>query len=55
MRHVEIGIQPNGCKHCGEIKERHLGLYHPVVLWHQWVEPTQQQRLIRMKNLYYNK
>lgn len=39
---------PNGCLYDGEPQREHCRLWHPVVGWHSWVEPTNQLRLLRM-------
>jgi hypothetical protein len=42
-------IEPNGCKHCGVAKRSHPGLWSEGLGWHQYVEPSDEQRLERMK------
>jgi len=39
---------PNGCRWCGVDRETHLSRWWPVVNWHQWTEPTNDQRKARL-------
>jgi hypothetical protein len=48
MARLQPPINPNGCHWCGEDRERHVQLWHPEVGWHQWVEPTDEQRKERL-------
>lgn len=41
-------IEPNGCKHCGVGKRSHPALWSQGLGWHQYAEPTDEQRLERM-------
>ncbi|MFC8531883.1 hypothetical protein [Nocardia sp. NPDC057227] len=45
---VEVVPAPNGCQHCGIDKDQHLQRWAPGVRWHQWVEPTDEQRKRRL-------
>lgn len=40
---------PNGCRHCGIDKPNHVQRWAREVGIHGWVEPTDAQRLERMK------
>lgn len=40
---------PNGCRHCGINKPGHDQRWAPEVKWHGFAEPTDEQRLTRMK------
>lgn len=40
---------PNGCRHCGADKQNHCQRSGRGVGMHGWVEPTDAQRLARMK------
>lgn len=40
---------PNGCRWCGYEQRGHAQRYSRAVGNHIWVEPTNQQRLARMK------
>lgn len=42
-------FEPNGCRHCGVAKRSHPQLWSRGLGWHQYVEPTDEQRLARMK------
>lgn len=48
MRATELPA-PNGCRHCGADKQDHCQRSSPEVGSHGWVEPTDEQRLTRMK------
>ncbi|RAY10672.1 hypothetical protein DPM19_34005 [Actinomadura craniellae] len=39
---------PNGCRWCGIEAYEHLQRWKPPVGWHQWEEPTVEQRKKRM-------
>lgn len=39
---------PNGCRHCEVDRDTHLQRHHPDVKWHQWEEPTNEQRKERI-------
>lgn len=41
-------VQPDGCRHCG-LPQPHGWQYLPGVGQHQWVQPTDAQRLERMQ------
>lgn len=40
---------PNGCRYCGYEQRAHGNCWVRSVGWHFWVEPTNAQRLARMK------
>lgn len=40
---------PNGCRYCGADKQNHCQRSGRGVGIHGWVEPTNKQRLTRMK------
>lgn len=40
---------PNGCRYCGADKQDHCQRSSPEVGSHGWAEPTDEQRLTRMK------
>lgn len=40
---------PNGCAACGVDHQEHCWRWHPTVGLHQWIEPTDAQRLTRMR------
>ncbi|GII83976.1 hypothetical protein Ssi03_19660 [Sphaerisporangium siamense] len=40
---------PNGCRWCGVEARDHLQRWKESVGWHQWVEPTSEQRKERMR------
>lgn len=42
---------PGGCRYCGIDKQTHYSVAASPERggWHQWVEPTDEQRLARMK------
>lgn len=46
---VQGMIEPNGCRHCGVAKRGHPRLWAQGLGWHKYVEPTDEQRLERMK------
>ncbi|WP_424891828.1 hypothetical protein [Streptomyces sp. XH2] len=39
---------PNACCYCGIEKREHLQRWKPLVGWHQWTPPTQEQIKARM-------
>jgi hypothetical protein len=39
---------PNGCRWCGIEDREHFQRWKPPVGWHQWVEPTPEQRKERI-------
>jgi len=39
---------PNGCRHCGIERDRHLSLWTREAGWHTWVEPSDRMRKERM-------
>jgi hypothetical protein len=45
---IDTVIEPNGCRHCGEGRRMHFSRYAEGVGYHQWTEPTNEQRLARM-------
>jgi hypothetical protein len=45
----EVVPVPNGCRWCGIEKHGHDQRHAPFVKWHGWTEPTNKQRLTRMK------
>lgn len=45
---IDTVIEPNGCRHCGEGHRMHFSRYTKGVGYHQWTEPTNEQRLARM-------
>jgi hypothetical protein len=40
---------PGGCRHCGADRQDHCQRYAPDVGRHGFVEPTDEQRLARLK------
>jgi hypothetical protein len=40
---------PDGCRHCGIPEREHLQRWHAEAGWHPWTEPTDEQRLERMR------
>lgn len=40
---------PDGCRWCGHEQRSHAQLWKPSVGWHQWTQPTGEQRLARMR------
>lgn len=40
---------PDGCRWCGHERRSHGQLWKPSVGFHKWAEPTDAQRLARMK------
>ncbi len=48
MSHREI-TTPNGCRYCGIDQLQHCGRWTEGVGRHQWIEPTDAQRLERMR------
>jgi hypothetical protein len=40
---------PNGCRWCGLEERDHFQRWKPPVGWHQWAEPTSEQRKERMR------
>lgn len=41
--------EPNACRWCGDDQHHHGWQYHPEAGLHQWTEPTDEQRLQRMR------
>lgn len=41
--------EPNGCRWCGYGRRGHYGFWRAPAGWHTWVEPTDEQRLRRMR------
>lgn len=39
---------PDACRHCGTAQREHAQLHHPNVGFHEWAEPTDEQRKERM-------
>jgi hypothetical protein len=48
-RHWTVGIDPNACQHCGVPQQRHFRRWTEDVGRHGWTEPTDAQRLARMR------
>lgn len=42
-------VEPDACRWCSVPRREHVSLWKPPVGWHQWAEPTDAQRLERMK------
>lgn len=42
-------FEPNGCRWCGTPRRGHFGLYTEMAGWHRFIEPTDNQRLARMR------
>lgn len=40
---------PSGCRWCGVEARDHFRRWKPPIGWHQWVEPTPEQRKERMR------
>lgn len=40
---------PNGCRWCGLEEREHYRRWKPLVGWHYWVAPTDEQRKQRMR------
>ncbi len=40
---------PNGCRWCGHDRHGHFSGWHRGGEWHTWAEPTDEQRLTRMR------
>ena len=40
---------PDGCRHCGQPKRDHMQRWTDQAGWHKWTEPSDEQRLKRMK------
>lgn len=49
IRVLHAGRTPNGCHHCGDDEYHHGNQWHRAVGIHKWIEPTDEQRLDRMK------
>ena len=45
----EPHFEPNACRWCGVPQRGHFQLWKPPVGWHTFAEPTDEQRLARMK------
>lgn len=41
---------PNGCRHCGTPEYGHVQIWTRDAGWHKFTEPTDEQRLTRMRN-----
>lgn len=41
--------EPNACRHCNIPERRHYGQWSKKVGWHTHVQPTDDQRLTRMR------
>ncbi len=48
IRHKETPA-PNTCRYCGYEQRSHGNYWVRSIGWHLWVEPTNAQRLARMK------
>lgn len=42
-------VEPNACRYCDAPQRMHCQRYVDAVGWHGWVEPTDGQRLTRMR------
>jgi hypothetical protein len=40
---------PNGCRWCGHDRRLHCQMWRASARWHKWTEPTNAQRLARMR------
>lgn len=45
----EPHFEPNACRWCGVPQRGHFQLWKPPVGWHTFTEPTDAQRLARMR------
>lgn len=41
---------PSACRHCPVPEREHMQRWTKAAGWHPWTEPTDQQRLARMRN-----
>ncbi|WIB65273.1 hypothetical protein [Curtobacterium sp. MCBD17_040] len=47
--HPHLAPSPDGCRYCGWPRRTHGHSYAPGVGSHYWVDPTGEQRLVRMR------
>jgi hypothetical protein len=40
---------PAACRHCPHPQREHMQRWTAAAGWHRWTEPTDQQRLARMR------
>jgi hypothetical protein len=45
-----VSVEPSSCRHCGIPEREHMQRWITGIGWHQWTQPTDDQRLTRMKN-----
>jgi hypothetical protein len=41
-------VNPSGCRYCGINAREHARRWKPLVGWHKWAQPTQEQIKARM-------
>ena len=49
LHNQTAAVEPGGCRHCGLLEREHFQRWTTGAGWHRWTEPTDAQRLERMR------